>query len=53
MRRAALIAVLVLCLVVYCGIWLANTMAELRKDQDCALSGRTNCLPIKIPVQPR
>jgi hypothetical protein len=48
-----LLAFLVLCLIVYCGIWLANTMAQLRKDQDCALSGRTNCSPIRLPVEPR
>jgi hypothetical protein len=48
-----LLAFVVLCLIVYCGIWLANTMAQLRKDQDCALSGRTNCSPIRLPVEPR
>ena len=48
-----LLAFLVLCLIVYCGIWLANTMAQLRKDQDCALSGRTNCNPIKLPLERR
>jgi len=25
------------------GIWLAETMAMLQKNQDCALSGRRNC----------
>jgi len=48
-----LLAFLVLGLIVYCGIWLTNTMAQLRKDQDCALMGRTNCVPIKVPVEPR
>jgi hypothetical protein len=48
-----LLAFLVLAVIVYCGIWLANTMAQLRKDQDCALSGRTNCSPIRLPVEPR
>ena len=48
-----LLAFVVLCLIVYCGIWLANTMAQLRKDQDCALSGRTNCNPIKLPLERR
>jgi hypothetical protein len=46
-----LLAFGVLCLIVYCGIWLANTMTQLRKDQDCALTGRPNCAPIK--VEPR
>ena len=48
-----LLAFLVLCLIVYCGIWLANTMAQLRRDQDCALSGRTNCSPIRLPADKR
>ena len=44
-----LLAFLVLALIVFCGIWLANTMTQLRKDQDCVLSGRTNCAPIQVP----
>jgi hypothetical protein len=48
-----LLAFLVLGLIVYCGIWLANTMAQLRKDQDCVLTGRTNCAPIRLPAEPR
>ena len=48
-----LLAFVVLGLIVYCGIWLANTMAQLRTDQDCALMGRTNCAPIKVPIEPR
>lgn len=48
-----LLAFVVLILIVYCGIWLANTMAQLRFNQDCALTGRTNCVPIKVPVEPR
>lgn len=42
-------AVAVFCLVlVGTGIWLANTIAGLRRDQDCVLSGRRNCAPISI-----
>jgi hypothetical protein len=48
-----LLAFVVLGLIVYCGIWLANTMAQLRIDQDCALTGRSNCAPIKLPVETR
>jgi len=48
-----LLAFALLSLIVYCGIWLANTMAQLRTDQDCALMGRTNCAPIKVPIEPR
>jgi hypothetical protein len=28
------------------GIWLATKVAELRRDQDCVLAGRTNCAQI-------
>jgi hypothetical protein len=28
------------------GAWLAIHIADLRKNQDCALSGRRNCTPI-------
>jgi hypothetical protein len=48
-----LLAFAVLSLIVYCGIWLATTMAQLRADQDCVLTGRTNCAPIKVPIDSR
>ena len=48
-----LLAFLVLALIVLCGIWLTNTMAQLRRDQDCVLTGRTNCAPIQVPTTPR
>jgi len=25
------------------GLWIADTMAEMRKNQDCVLSGRSGC----------
>ena len=28
------------------GLWLAGTMAQMRKDQDCVLSGRRGCTPV-------
>jgi len=30
------------------GIWLADTMARMRTDQDCFLSGRRGCAPIEV-----
>jgi hypothetical protein len=49
-----LLAFVVLCAIVTCGIWLANTMAEMRAGLDCSLTGRTNCAPIRLPpVEPR
>ena len=31
------------------GVWIANTMAEMRRKQDCVLSGRRDCTPIVVP----
>jgi|SRR3954469_14719633 hypothetical protein len=36
-------------LLVAIGIWLANTIAEVRRNQDCVLSGRRNCAAIPAP----
>jgi len=30
------------------GLWLAESMAELRKNEDCLLSGRHGCAPVEI-----
>ena len=35
------------------GVWLAIQIAELRKNQDCYLSGRRNCTPIDVKVLER
>lgn len=44
---AALVAVIVL---VCAGYWIADTMARLRKDQDCVLSGRRNCATVNVDI---
>ena len=31
------------------GLWLADTMAAMRKSQDCVMQGRRNCAPIDVP----
>lgn len=33
------------------GWWLADTMASIRKTEDCAASGRRNCIPIDFHSQ--
>jgi hypothetical protein len=38
-------------LLVVCGIWIADVMAHMRKDQDCVLMGRPNCAHINVPMQ--
>ena len=35
------------------GVWLAIQIAELRKNQDCVLSGRRNCTPIDVNAPER
>jgi hypothetical protein len=35
------------------GIWIAESMATMRKNQDCALMGRKNCSPIAVPTGDR
>jgi hypothetical protein len=34
------------------GVWLAVTIADMRKNQDCYLSGRRNCTPIDTQSPP-
>lgn len=47
---AALIFTVMLALA---GVWLAMQLAEMRKNQDCVLSGRRNCAPIEVTAPPR
>lgn len=42
-------ALAVTALLVGAGIWLAVTIADLRKTQDCVLMGRRDCARIAIP----
>jgi hypothetical protein len=45
---------LVICLLLAgSGVWLANQIAEMRKNQDCVLSGRINCAKIAVPPPER
>ncbi|HET7847813.1 MAG TPA: hypothetical protein VFL51_02010 [Pseudolabrys sp.] len=30
------------------GLWIAETMAAMRKNQDCVLSGRRGCTPVEV-----
>jgi len=30
------------------GIWLVNEIAEVKRVQDCVLSGRAGCVPLEI-----
>jgi hypothetical protein len=36
-------------LLVMAGIWIADVMAQMRKNQDCVLMGRPGCTPVQAP----
>lgn len=40
-------------ILVIAGVWIANTMAQMRKNQDCVLTGRRGCTPVDVPIKPR
>lgn len=42
---AALAFIIVLAIA---GVWLAMQIIQMRKNQDCILSGRRNCAPIDV-----
>ena len=50
MNGLGVAATIVLILV---GIWIADTMAQMRKNQDCVLTGRPGCTPVNVPRAPR
>ena len=40
-------------LLVLAGVWIANSLAAMRKNQDCVLSGKRGCTPVEAPVNTR
>ena len=50
MNGLALLATIFL---IVAGIWIADVMAQMRKNQDCVLSGRRGCTPVTVPIPPR
>jgi len=55
-RQRMLMNVIALAIVTFlvgAGVWIADTIAELQKDQDCVLQGRSNCAPIELPTTKR
>jgi hypothetical protein len=44
-----LLALVFCVLLVAAGVWLADRIAEMRKNQDCVLSGRRNCANVNVP----
>jgi len=42
------IAVAVVTLLIGVGVWLADSISEMERNQDCILQGRQNCAPIEL-----
>jgi hypothetical protein len=45
------IALLFVLALMAAGMWLAESLAALRKNQDCALMGRLDCAHISVPAK--
>jgi hypothetical protein len=44
-----IIAVVIVTLLVGVGVWIADTIGDMEKAQDCVMQGRQNCAPIEVP----
>jgi hypothetical protein len=40
-------------MLVVVGVWLADTIAMMRKNQDCVLMGRPSCTQVTVPSNTR
>lgn len=47
------LSVMIVVLLVSAGVWIADTIAIMQKDQDCVMQGRVNCAPIEVPARAR
>ncbi len=47
------IALAIVTLLVGLGVWIADTISDLQREQDCLMQGRSNCAPIEVPVPMR
>jgi len=45
-----LIALAILVSLVLLGVWIADTISDLQREQDCLMQGRSNCAPIEVPI---
>ena len=48
-----MIAIAIVTVLVGAGVWIADTITDLERDQDCVLQGRGNCAPIETPAPNR
>jgi hypothetical protein len=47
------VVLLIAVLLVASGLWLADSIAAMQKDQDCVLSGRRGCTKVEVPPTSR
>lgn len=47
--RANFAAGIVLLLLIFSGLWIADSLAKMQKDQDCVLIGRRDCAKLDLP----
>ncbi len=45
------IAVMVVAVLIGAGVWIADTISDMEKTQDCLMQGRQNCAPIVLPMK--
>ncbi|MGH6671020.1 MAG: hypothetical protein ACRECV_03465 [Xanthobacteraceae bacterium] len=43
-----MIAVVVVAILIGLGVWLADSITAMERNQDCLLQGRQNCAPLEI-----
>ncbi len=36
----------------FAGVWLVNEIIEMKRTEECVLSGHSNCLPLRMPARP-
>jgi hypothetical protein len=52
-RRAVLVGLLVMVVLVVAAVYLWHALREESRLEDCLMSGRTNCAPIAVPAERR
>lgn len=48
-RRGPLIAMVLMLMLLIGGWWLTQSLGSVGRLQDCVMSGRSNCAPIRSP----
>jgi hypothetical protein len=43
------LALAVTMMLMVCGMWLTGKLVDMDNEQECVLSGRSNCWPIQLP----